>query len=95
MAATTSSVTADSTNRRRPLDEATASRNGMVATDRRANTSFCRNSVYAFFTSGSYFGPRNANGAISAPVLTPVTTSNSGRLSVRVQPLRTPAVYAP
>ena len=44
--------------------------------------------------------PRNANGAISAPVLTPVTISNSGRasgsvLGTRPQPLRNPAPNAP
>src|SRR5262245_54408854 len=42
--------------------------------------------------------PRKANGAISAPVLTPVTTSNCGRASsplTRPQPLSTPAPNAP
>src|SRR5262245_31329654 len=42
--------------------------------------------------------PRNANGAIIAPVLTPVTTSNCGRASSPLtlpQPLSTPAPNAP
>src|SRR4051794_38146326 len=43
----------------------------------------------------SYSGPRNANVAISDPVLTPVTTSKHGRVPVAVQPLSTPTVYAP
>jgi hypothetical protein len=36
-----------------------------------------------------------ANGAISAPVLTPVTILNTGRVPVAVQPLRKPAPNAP
>src|SRR6266404_936512 len=42
--------------------------------------------------------PRNANGAIIAPVLTPVTTSNCGRAISPVtlpHPLSTPAPNAP
>ena len=47
------------------------------------------------FSAGSYCGPRKANGAMIAPALTPVTTSNSGRSPRSVQPARTPAPKAP
>src|SRR5258708_13596520 len=39
--------------------------------------------------------PMNANGAISEPVLTPVTTENSGRLPDSDQPFSRPAPNAP
>ncbi|WP_227254562.1 hypothetical protein [Frigoriglobus tundricola] len=45
--------------------------------------------------SSSYFGPRNASGAISAPVLMPVTVSNWGRVPDSVQPTSRPAENAP
>src|SRR5262245_43979586 len=51
--------------------------------------------VNTSFSAASYFGPRKANGAVSAPVETPVTTSNSGRLPEAVHPPRTPAPKAP
>ena len=40
-------------------------------------------------------GPRNANGAIKAPVDTPVTILKVGRFPVLVQPFRKPAPKAP
>ena len=40
---------------------------------------------------GRTWGPRKANGAISAPVLVPVTMVNSGRVPCAVQPTRMPA----
>ena len=40
-------------------------------------------------------GPRKAKGAVSDPVLMPVTMSNSGRVPVSVQPVRRPAPKAP
>ena len=43
----------------------------------------------------SYPAPRNANGAIRAPVLTPVTSLNSGRSPVAVHPFQSPAPKAP
>src|SRR6187200_963694 len=43
----------------------------------------------------SWRGPRKANGAMMAPALTPVTTSNCGRSPRTVQPARTPAPNAP
>ena len=52
-------------------------------------------SVKTRFKAGSYFGPRNANGAVSAPVETPVTTSNSGRVPDAVHPPSRPAPNAP
>jgi hypothetical protein len=44
--------------------------------------------------SASYFGPRKANAPIRAPLLTPVTTSNFGRVPDFVQPTSTPEAYA-
>ncbi|MCY1304122.1 hypothetical protein D3C84_846760 [compost metagenome] len=58
-------------------------------------TSFGDNVVYTLFSVASYFGPRNAKGAISAPVLMPVTSLNSGRFPVVVQPFNKPAANAP
>ena len=40
-------------------------------------------------------GPRKAKGAIRAPVLTPVTILNSGRVPVSLQPFIRPAPNAP
>jgi hypothetical protein len=51
--------------------------------------------VKTCFSAASYFGPRNANGAVSAPVETPVTRSNSGRVPEAVQPPSRPAPNAP
>ena len=43
----------------------------------------------------SWAGPRKAKGAMSAPVLTPVTSLNSGRSPAAVQPTSSPAPKAP
>src|SRR5215813_9700241 len=43
----------------------------------------------------SYSGPRKANGAVRAPALTPVTTSDCGRSHFLVQPASSPAAKAP
>jgi hypothetical protein len=51
--------------------------------------------VNTVLSASSYFGPRKAKGAVSAPVETPVTRSNSGRLPEAVQPQSTPAPNAP
>src|ERR1017187_2191382 len=45
--------------------------------------------------SGVDTEPRNANGAMSAPVLTPVTTSYCGRSWRRLSPTKAPAPNAP
>ena len=58
-------------------------------------TSFCWYCVQIVCSFSSSDDPRNANGAMMAPALTPVTTSNSGRLPRRVHPARTPAPNAP
>src|SRR5258707_1012796 len=39
----------------------------------------------------SHAGPRKAKGAMSAPVLTPLTSPNCGRVPLRVSPSRAPA----
>src|SRR5258706_7301490 len=51
--------------------------------------------IAASVSRWSHAGPRNANGAISAPVLTPVTSSNCGRLPLLVRPTSAPAPKAP
>jgi hypothetical protein len=51
--------------------------------------------VKTCFRASLYFGPRKAKGAVSAPVDTPVTRSNSGRLPDAVHPPSTPAPKAP
>ena len=45
--------------------------------------------------TSSYCEPRNANGAIRAPALMPVTTLNWGRSPWALQPARSPAANAP
>ena len=51
--------------------------------------------VKTCFSAGSYFGPKNAKGAVRAPVLIPVTKSNLGRSPRAVQPFSRPAPKAP
>ena len=58
-------------------------------------TSLCLYCVQIVCNFSSWDGPRNANGAMMAPALTPVTTSNSGRSPRRLHPARTPAPNAP
>ena len=57
--------------------------------------SFKETAVYSAFNCSSQAGPRKANGEMSAPVLTPVTSLNSGRVPVFVQPESSPAPKAP
>ena len=51
--------------------------------------------VKASVSCESQSEPRNANGAMSAPVLTPVTTSYCGRSWRRLSPTKAPAPNAP
>src|ERR1700730_14692462 len=51
--------------------------------------------VKASVSCESHSGPRKANGAMSAPALTPVTTSYCGRSWRRLSPTTTPAPKAP
>ena len=51
--------------------------------------------LYASLSSNSLLSSRKMNGAESAPVLTPVTTVNSGRSPRVVHPVRSPAPKAP
>jgi hypothetical protein len=67
------------------------SRNGMLTQARTRKMSWAWMVVYRCPMWASYSGPRKANGAIRAPVLMPVTTSNSGRVPLRVQPTMNPA----
>ena len=57
--------------------------------------SFRETAVYMAFRGASYAEPRNAKGAISAPVLMPVTSLNVGRVPALLQPPSRPAPKAP
>ena len=57
--------------------------------------SFVVEVVKTLVSSQSHLGPLKTIDATNAPLLIPVTTSNSGRWPVAVQPTSSPAPYAP
>jgi len=62
---------------------------------RRCNSRSLSPCVKIAVTCGSQAGPRKANGATSAPALTPVTTEKSERGSLWLRPTIAPAPKAP
>jgi hypothetical protein len=90
-----SAVTYFATSCRSGALSAIASSKSAANLPRCSSTSFGPVVVNTALSSSSYLGPRNAKGAVSAPVLMPVTILNSGRLLVSVQPFSSPAPKAP
>ena len=75
---------------------AIASWNRMLATRPRELQDFSRSELRVFaHNCASKAEPRNANGAVKAPVLTPVTNSNTGRVPASVQRQSRPVPNAP